>query len=123
MARARCSAATPADPPGRMKLVSGSSVAFIASISRSSRSTCAGDDAQRAVDLAGRGDVGAEVEQFVLDAQQLVARSRRRASAAMATPIAALASSTSPIAVMRRLDLLTRLPSTSPALPPSPVRV
>jgi hypothetical protein len=41
----------------------------------------------------------------------------------MATPIAAFASSTSPIAAMRGLDLLTRLPSTSPALPPSPVRV
>ena len=67
-ARARCSAATAAEPLGRMKLVSGSSVAFIASISSSSRSTWLGDDAQRAFDLAGRGDVGAEVEQLVLDA-------------------------------------------------------
>jgi hypothetical protein len=44
-------------------------------------------------------------------------------SVAIAAPTAALASSTSPIAAMRRLALLTRLPSTSPALPPSPVRV
>jgi hypothetical protein len=38
-------------------------------------------------------------------------------------PIAVLASSTSPIAAIRWLALETREPSTSPALPPSPVRV
>ena len=41
----------------------------------------------------------------------------------MATPIALLASSTSPIAVIRADDFDTRLPSTKPAEPPSPVRV
>ena len=56
----------------------------------------------------GRGDVGAEVEQFVLDRAAAARRRRLGASAAIATPIAALASSTSPIAAMRRLDLLTR---------------
>jgi hypothetical protein len=38
-------------------------------------------------------------------------------------PIAQLASSTSPIAAIRALALDTREPSTSPALPLSPVRV
>ncbi len=52
-----------------MKLVSGSSVAFIASISRFEPLDLAGDDAQRAFDLAGRRDVGAKVEQLVLDAR------------------------------------------------------
>jgi len=44
-------------------------------------------------------------------------------SAATAVPIALFASSTSPIAAIRFEDLETRLPSTSPALPPSPVLV
>ena len=51
------------------------------------------------------------------------ARTSPSRSVEMATPMAALASSTSPMAVIRRLDLLTREPSTSPAVPPSPVRV
>ncbi len=69
-----------------------------------------------------RGEVGAEVEHLVLDPAQPVGQ-LARSSAAMATPIAELASSTSPIAAIRAEDLETRLPSTSPALPPSPVRV
>jgi len=41
----------------------------------------------------------------------------------MATPIALLASSTSPIATIRAELFATRLPSTSPVVPWSPVRV
>ena len=73
------------------------------------------DDPQRSVDLAGRRDVRAKIEQVVLDFAAAGRRSAPSSSSAIAIPIAALASSTSPIAVIRKLDLLTRLPSTSPA--------
>jgi hypothetical protein len=44
-------------------------------------------------------------------------------SAERATPIAELASSTSPIAAIRESALETREPSTRPVVPASPVRV
>ena len=104
MVRARWSAATAGRAAGKDEASSGSRFSFIASISCSRRSICAGDDAQRAVDLAGRGDVGAKVEQLVLDASA----SRRDFAVfeqGSATPIAPLASSTSPIAAQAHARL------------------
>ena len=115
-----------APPPGRMKLVSGAE-------SRVHRVDLAleprrpgPDDAQRhrrREILAGRGEIGAEIEQFVLDARRASRARRSSPSAASATPIALFASSTSPIAAMRGSALDTREPSTSPVVPASPVRV
>ena len=101
-------------PPGRMKLVSGASATVhrvdLALEPRDLR----GRDAQRARRiLAGRRDVGAEIEQVVLDARQRRVRLvLGRASAA--TPIALFASSTSPIAAISATALDTRDPSTRP---------
>jgi len=80
------------------------------------------DDPQRTFDRFRRRQVGAKVEQLVLDGAELIGDLPGE-RAAIAAPMAALASSTSPIAAIRAEDLDTRLPSTSPALPPSPVRV
>ena len=71
--------------------------------------------------FAGRGEIGAEIEQFVLDAASIAVG--LAAERGEATPIALFASSTSPIAAMRGSALDTREPSTRPALPASPVRV
>ena len=105
-----------------MKLVSGSSDAFIASISRSSRSTWLAMMRSAPSTSPGVATSAPRSKRSFWIASSRSASSPEPA-AAIARPMAALASSTSPMAAMRKLDLLTRLPSTSPALPPSPVRV
>ena len=73
MARARCRCAASAVPPGSTKEVSGVSSAFIASISRSSRSTWTPAMRKRPSALAPvfrHAQIGAQIEQVVLDARQ-----------------------------------------------------
>ena len=104
--RARCSHAAASLPPGRMKELSGESSAFMASISCSSRSICDGHDAQRllaALLAFERAEIGAEIEQVVLDAVQHVVDFGERSSlftvrsiALRARPITAFASSLVP---------------------------
>jgi hypothetical protein len=111
---------------GRRKLVSGDSAVLIASISRSSRATWPGVT-RNAVSAGVKSSPG-------------VARSAPRSNrsfwmrvsasasvpapaATIATPMALLASSTSPIAASRASSFATRDPSTRPVVPVSPVRV
>ena len=126
--RARWSAATAADPPGRMKLVSGASAAFIASISSSSRvdlraRRCAAHVVARNRSPR-RGDVGAEVEHLVLDrgaasSRELAVVERGDRHADRAIGLVDLADRRP----SRGWPWTRATPSTSPALPPSPVRV
>ena len=74
MPRARCSADTPADPLGRMKLVERREALVHRVDFALEPLDLRRDDAQRAVDLPGRGDIGAEVEQVVLDARAAQSR-------------------------------------------------
>ena len=72
--RARCSAAAAGLPPGSTKERNGASAALSRSISPSSRSTWAATmrsgSIRRRAPVVGRRQVGAEVEQVVLDARQ-----------------------------------------------------
>ena len=103
--RATCSAAAAGEPPGSTNDRSGVSSAFSVSISSSSRLTCCVRHAQalarglcRGLAVAlGDGQVGAEIEEVVLDAPEhgfdvgILGRQWRRA-----TPRTALVSSTVP---------------------------
>ena len=104
-----------------MKLVSGDSDAFIASISASSRATCSGTMRSAPSILSG---VARSAPRSNKSFWIVVNRSASGPSTdSRATPIALFASSTSPIATMRGSALEQRDPSTSPVVPSSPVRV
>ena len=80
-------------------------------------------DPQAPLDLARDGEVGADVEELVLDALERLARSSSRSSPASTTPSAAFSSSTAPNATMRASSFETRDPSPSDVSPASPPRV
>ena len=107
-----------------MKLVSGRQIGIQPVDRRFQPRDLCRDDPQHHVGrreiIAGRGEVGAEIEQVVLDP---LPAPPARATGDRGTPIALFASSTSPIAAMRSESLGVRLPSTSPVVPASPVRV
>ena len=76
--RQTCSCAAAGVPPGRMKDFSGSSVALTSSQAPSSQVALLGADAQAlAVAAVGHREVGADVEEVVLDAAQPVAVAAR----------------------------------------------
>ncbi len=88
--------------------MSGDSPSFMASISRSSRSTWAGTIAKVALALSRHAEIGAQVEQIVLDAGQHgvgIAFGIHPGHADGAAEV----SSTAPMASMRGEDLPTRL--------------
>ena len=120
IARARKSRAADSLPPGRTKLFSGSSRAFASSHSRLEPVDRLLRDAQPAVALGERHrEVGADVEELVLDALERRVRLRRRA------PSRARSSARRRRRSPRRADRVFEMRDPSPRLvsPASPPRV
>ena len=97
--RQMCSAAADGVPPGSTNERSGSSVALTSSQRCSSHAVCSGITRSRSrseVGSSGDGDVGADVEQVVLDAGQPSRYVAGRPSSVSVHPSCALSSSTVP---------------------------
>ena len=97
--------------------------ALNASQSCSSRSIISCSTRSRSVDAPGHREVGADVEELVLDPRRAARAARSGTSPASTTPSAELSSSTVPNAPIRQSSFETREPSPSEVSPASPPRV
>src|SRR5580692_5840639 len=123
MVRAIWACAAPAVPPGRMKLVNIGNCAFIASTSASSRTTGTSVRRSRSPPSPGTDRSAPTSNKSFWIRASIASTSGVSRVARRSSPIAALASSTAPIASIRGASLRTRAPSQRAVSPVSPPRV